>query len=177
VFVRTAPITFARTASDQDIPGLLQRSAKYIFQFLPVKLKGRWSERISGRLVSGSKRIFQSTIPQRSTPCNFIFASGSEKYHQRQIDIGSYFFDGDLNAKTRQLDVIREETGPPVVPADVLQLSMTFPFPWAADLRIRARIRNALPPRKEAEAVCSEARRNALWQWVSLVFFRLQAAF
>ncbi|KAF5330267.1 hypothetical protein D9758_014459 [Tetrapyrgos nigripes] len=68
-------------------------------------------------------------------------------------------------SSNRQLDVIREEIGPPVVPPDVLQLSATFPFPWAVDLRIRALIRGSLPPREEAEAVCDEARGNALWQY------------
>ncbi|KAK7056963.1 hypothetical protein VNI00_002681 [Paramarasmius palmivorus] len=56
-------------------------------------------------------------------------------------------------------------SGPPEVPSDILQLSTTFPFPWAVDLKIRARIRNALPAREEAYRVCQEARNNALWQY------------
>ncbi|KAG7088273.1 hypothetical protein E1B28_012287 [Marasmius oreades] len=51
------------------------------------------------------------------------------------------------------------------VPADIMQLSTTFPFPWAVDLKIRARIRSALPERKEALRVCEQARNNALWQY------------
>lgn len=58
------------------------------------------------------------------------------------------------------------ESSPPEVPPDILQLSATFPFPWAVDLKIRKRIRDALPPRAEAQRVCEEARRNALWQYV-----------
>ncbi|KAF9267292.1 hypothetical protein L218DRAFT_955171 [Marasmius fiardii PR-910] len=53
----------------------------------------------------------------------------------------------------------------PEVPADIMQLSTTFPFPWAVDLKIRARIRSALPERKEAVRVCEQARNNALWQY------------
>jgi hypothetical protein len=53
---------------------------------------------------------------------------------------------------------------PPEVAPDILQLSSTFPFPWAVDLKIRKRIRDALPPLEEARAICEEARRNALWQ-------------
>ncbi|KAJ3844566.1 hypothetical protein EV361DRAFT_194264 [Lentinula raphanica] len=55
--------------------------------------------------------------------------------------------------------------GPPEVPQEVLQLSATFPFPWAVDLKIRERIRDALPPRAEAQLVCKEAQGNALWQY------------
>ncbi|TFK23393.1 hypothetical protein FA15DRAFT_670507 [Coprinopsis marcescibilis] len=62
------------------------------------------------------------------------------------------------------LDHLREST-PPEVPPDILQLSSTFPFPWSVDLKIRKRIRDALPPRDEARAICEEARRNALWQY------------
>ncbi|KAG6844716.1 hypothetical protein H0H87_004439 [Tephrocybe sp. NHM501043] len=54
---------------------------------------------------------------------------------------------------------------PPDVPPDILQLSSTFPFPWSVDLRIRKRIREALPPRLEALAICEAARNNALWQY------------
>ncbi|KAL0581180.1 hypothetical protein V5O48_000870 [Marasmius crinis-equi] len=53
----------------------------------------------------------------------------------------------------------------PEVPPDIMQLSSTFPFPWAVDLRIRARIRDALPERNEAARVCEQARKNALWQY------------
>ncbi|ESK95817.1 hypothetical protein Moror_12429 [Moniliophthora roreri MCA 2997] len=56
-------------------------------------------------------------------------------------------------------------SSPPEVPPNILQLSVTFPFPWAVDLKIRARIRAALPAREEAYRVCEEARNNALWQY------------
>jgi hypothetical protein len=58
----------------------------------------------------------------------------------------------------------QSSAGPPEVPKDVLQLSATFPFPWAVDLRIRQSIRAALPPQEEALAVCDQAQNNALWQ-------------
>jgi len=38
------------------------------------------------------------------------------------------------------------------------------------DLSIRKRIRDALPPREEAEMVCAEARNNALWQYVTITY-------
>ncbi|KAF7365020.1 4Fe-4S ferredoxin-type domain-containing protein [Mycena venus] len=41
----------------------------------------------------------------------------------------------------------------PIVAPDILQLSVTFPFPWSVDLKIRQRIRDALPPRAEAQAL------------------------
>lgn len=77
-------------------------------------------------------------------------------------------------------------TTPPEVASDILQLSATFPFPWMVDLSMRKRIRDALPPREEAERICNEARNNALWQYVNftysnppfsftaLLFFRLR---
>lgn len=60
-----------------------------------------------------------------------------------------------------------EAAAAPTVAPDILQLSVTFPFPWSVDLKIRQRIRDALPPRAEAQALCEEARRNALWQYAS----------
>ncbi|KAH9480181.1 hypothetical protein JR316_0006779 [Psilocybe cubensis] len=51
------------------------------------------------------------------------------------------------------------------VAPDILQLSTTFPFPWAVDITIRKRIRDSLPPRAEALRLCEEARNNALWQF------------
>ncbi|KAK2460474.1 hypothetical protein APHAL10511_007521 [Amanita phalloides] len=72
------------------------------------------------------------------------------------------------NAVTRNADVNespRSQSAPPEVPPDILQLSTSFPFPWSMDLSIRKRIRDALPPRAEAQTTCEEARRNALWQY------------
>lgn len=56
------------------------------------------------------------------------------------------------------------EPSPPEVAPDILQLSTTFPFPWMVDVSIRKRIRDALPPKAEAQRICEEARANALWQ-------------
>jgi hypothetical protein len=56
------------------------------------------------------------------------------------------------------------EASPPEVAPDILQLSTTFPFPWMMDVSIRKRIRDALPPKAEAQRICEEARANALWQ-------------
>lgn len=58
------------------------------------------------------------------------------------------------------------ERPPPEVPPDILQLSSTFPFPWMVDLKIRKRIRDSLPSRNDAQAICEEAQKNALWQYV-----------
>ena len=57
-----------------------------------------------------------------------------------------------------------QEPPPPEVAPDILQLSTTFPFPWMMDVSIRKRIRDALPPKAEAQRICEEARANALWQ-------------
>ncbi|KAF8817210.1 hypothetical protein BYT27DRAFT_7205076 [Phlegmacium glaucopus] len=57
------------------------------------------------------------------------------------------------------------ELSPPEVGPDILQLSTTFPFPWMVDVSIRKRIRDALPPKAEAQRICEEARANALWQF------------
>jgi len=61
-------------------------------------------------------------------------------------------------------DASRDLSGPEVAP-DILQLSTTFPFPWMMDVSIRKRIRDALPPKAEAQRLCEEARANALWQF------------
>ncbi|KAF9005439.1 hypothetical protein BDQ17DRAFT_1399143 [Cyathus striatus] len=60
---------------------------------------------------------------------------------------------------------ISKRSWTPEVPPDILQLSSTFPFPWNVNLGVRQKIRDALPPRKDAEDICNEARRNALWQY------------
>ena len=62
------------------------------------------------------------------------------------------------------------ESSPPEIGEDILQLSATFPFPWAVDVSIRKRIRDTLPPKDEATRICHEARNNALWQYVCLLF-------
>ena len=67
----------------------------------------------------------------------------------------------------------REQVTCPEVAPDILQLSTTFPFPWMMDVSIRKRIRDALPPKAEAQRICEEARANALWQYVSSRFHYL----
>jgi hypothetical protein len=71
---------------------------------------------------------------------------------------------GNTHAIEEPEHSVTTESPPPEIPPDILQLSATFPFPWSVDLRIRKRIREALPPRHEALAICEEAQRNALWQ-------------
>ncbi|KAF7422349.1 hypothetical protein PC9H_010505 [Pleurotus ostreatus] len=66
---------------------------------------------------------------------------------------------GESNSGSRASSACSE------VPNDLLQLSSTFPVPWAIDLKLRKRIRDCLPPRNEAETLCQAARRNALWQF------------
>ncbi|KAF8335644.1 hypothetical protein F5887DRAFT_1079053 [Amanita rubescens] len=67
------------------------------------------------------------------------------------------------NANSKQPS--RQVSIPPEAPPDALQLSTSFPFPWSMDLSVRKRIRDALPPLAEAQAICAEARKNALWQY------------
>ena len=68
-----------------------------------------------------------------------------------------------IESTTIATDPGQEPSGPEVAP-DILQLSTTFPFPWMMDVSIRKRIRDALPPKAEAQRLCEEARANALWQ-------------
>ena len=76
----------------------------------------------------------------------------------------------DLMDTTTTTTIATEHNGsgrqmsPPEVAPDILQLSTTFPFPWMMDVSIRKRIRDALPPKAEAQRICEEARANALWQ-------------
>ncbi|KAK1226259.1 hypothetical protein PQX77_010732 [Marasmius sp. AFHP31] len=67
--------------------------------------------------------------------------------------------------QSHQVRATGSSDGGPEVPPDIMQLSSTFPFPWAVDLRIRKRIRDALPERSEAARVCEQAHNNALWQY------------
>ncbi|KJA15804.1 hypothetical protein HYPSUDRAFT_58593 [Hypholoma sublateritium FD-334 SS-4] len=48
---------------------------------------------------------------------------------------------------------------------DALKLSASFPFPWTIAISMRRRIREALPPRMEAQRICEEMCNNALWQF------------
>ncbi|KAI0051391.1 hypothetical protein FA95DRAFT_1554463 [Auriscalpium vulgare] len=56
---------------------------------------------------------------------------------------------------------------PPSVPQDLAHLSACFPLPWTTPTGhadTRARIRDFLPPREEAHALCAEAQESAMWQ-------------
>lgn len=77
---------------------------------------------------------------------------------------------------SRPTEYINEST-PPELGKDILQLSATFPFPWAVDVSIRKRIRDALPPKDEATRICNEARNNALWQLVIFFSFGVEELF
>jgi hypothetical protein len=54
------------------------------------------------------------------------------------------------------------------IPDDLVQLSRAFPSPWSIsfelDLNMRQRIRDLLPPKDEAQALCEQVRQNAFWQ-------------
>lgn len=52
----------------------------------------------------------------------------------------------------------------PTLPTDIMALSEGFPVPWPVDKMMLKRIRDMLPPRSEAENLCEQSRRNALWQ-------------
>jgi len=93
----------------------------------------------------------------------------STSYKERPPDpAGSPSLDHPSIGSSRAMEgpqfPVMTESPPPEIPPDILQLSATFPFPWTVDLTIRKRIREALPPRHEAQAICEEAQRNALWQ-------------
>ncbi|KAH7913978.1 fungal-specific transcription factor domain-containing protein, partial [Hygrophoropsis aurantiaca] len=53
----------------------------------------------------------------------------------------------------------------PQLSAEIEKLSQAFPFPWLPNNTVRERIHEMLPPRSEAEYLCSQARSNALWQY------------
>lgn len=69
-------------------------------------------------------------------------------------------------AETSRPHNFPSDSSPLEIGSDILQLSATFPFPWAVDVSIRKRIRDALPQKEEATRICHEARNNALWQYV-----------
>ncbi|KAL4080941.1 hypothetical protein J3A83DRAFT_4085274 [Scleroderma citrinum] len=54
---------------------------------------------------------------------------------------------------------------PSRLPPEIEKLSQTFPYPWLPNNPMRERIYEMLPPRKEAEYLCTQARLNALWQY------------
>lgn len=52
---------------------------------------------------------------------------------------------------------------------EIEKLSQTFPYPWLPNNPMRDRIYEMLPPREDAEYLCTQARLNVLWQYVPLI--------
>lgn len=52
---------------------------------------------------------------------------------------------------------------------EIEKLSQTFPYPWLPNNPMRERIYEMLPSRQDADYLCTQARLNALWQYVPLV--------
>lgn len=48
---------------------------------------------------------------------------------------------------------------------EIEKLSQTFPYPWLPNNPMRDRIYEMLPPREDAEYLCTQARLNVLWQY------------
>lgn len=48
---------------------------------------------------------------------------------------------------------------------EIEKLSQTFPYPCLPNYLMRESIHQRLPPRQEAEYLCTQARLNALWQY------------
>lgn len=120
--------------------------------------------------------LYGTTIPARSTQ-NLPHADHPAKEDQLRQSLKS-LSSLSLNCQPPYAEISRphdypRDSSPPEIGEDILQLSATFPFPWAVDVVIRKRIRDALPPKDEATRICLEARNNALWQYV--YFSLLQA--
>lgn len=121
--------------------------------------------------------LYGTAIPPRSTQGQIIpvltseLQSKEEQLRQSLKSLSSL----SLNCQppyaenSRPHDYLRDSS-PPEIGEDILQLSATFPFPWAVDVSIRKRIRDTLPSKDEAARICHEARNNALWQYVCLLF-------
>ncbi|KAE9405690.1 hypothetical protein BT96DRAFT_988202 [Gymnopus androsaceus JB14] len=115
------------------------------------------------QLQSRTSLTFPGTLANEDD--SGILRSTSERIHLTSRFLSSRRRKSTSSCKYVIAQITGRTTGPPDVAPDVLQLSVTFPFPWAVDLKIRERIRNSLPSREEAEEVCKEARANALWQY------------
>ena len=111
-------------------------------------------------------RIKTSQDLYATPPCVSSPQDPSPSNKVRDIAVAPSLRPSDSTAHTSDKSerFVTTESPPPEIPPDILQLSATFPFPWSVDLRIRKRIREALPPRREALTICEEAQRNALWQ-------------
>jgi hypothetical protein len=113
------------------------------------------------------------TTPTSSAVDHSVMTTNSRDGNLRELDNNNHSGDPsphgadlmDTTTTTIATDSssVRDPNGPDVAP-DILQLSTTFPFPWMMDISIRKRIRDALPPKAEAQRLCEEARANALWQ-------------
>ncbi|TFK39044.1 hypothetical protein BDQ12DRAFT_682922 [Crucibulum laeve] len=98
--------------------------------------------------------------PQFDTP-------GPSQLHS-SVDLLSLCSQPRNGESSRAIEIdtrLKRELAPPEVSQDILHLSTAFPFPWRVDMSIRKKIREALPPKVEAEEICEQARRNALWQY------------
>ena len=118
------------------------------------------------------------TIPASSAVVDHSAITNSRDGSLRELDNSNHHRNNSSDPSPRGADMMetttgatttiatdasRDPSGPEVAP-DILQLSTTFPFPWMMDVSIRKRIRDALPPKAEAQRLCEEARANALWQ-------------
>jgi len=113
----------------------------------------------------GSAQPYGQIQQASSSTSDLTAGSGSREEHVQQfksLSLNSQPPYADQRGSKKQ-QFSRDST-PPEIGSDILQLSATFPFPWAVDVSIRKRIRDALPPKDEAMRICEEARNNALWQ-------------
>ncbi|KAF9473434.1 hypothetical protein BDN70DRAFT_867382 [Pholiota conissans] len=101
----------------------------------------------------------------QSTPSADPSASTRDEHLRQSVGALSLSSQPTYAESSRPKVQLQRGSSPPDIAPDILQLSATFPFPWAVDVSMRKRIRDALPPREEAQRICQEARNNALWQF------------
>ena len=123
--------------------------------------------------IKTSQELYSSTVPNHtpSTPLASDLSATARDEHLQQSVKALSLSSQPLYAESSRPNTAEFLSGgdarpPPDIAPDILQLSATFPFPWAIDISMRKRIRDALPPRAEAQRICEEARTNALWQLV-----------
>ena len=135
-------------------------------------LKIKTSQELYGTIMNSSSN---SNVPPSSgtTPVSSVADHSAINLPRdgslRELDKNNHNVDpstrgADMMGTTTVATEPGREATPPEVASDILQLSTTFPFPWMMDVSIRKRIRDALPPKAEAQRICEEARANALWQ-------------
>jgi len=125
--------------------------------------------------IKTSQELYGSTIPRDtlSTPLasNLLAIARDEHLREsvRTLSLSSQplYAESSRPNTAEFLSGVDRGSRPDIAP-DILQLSTTFPSPWAIDINMRKRIRDALPPRAEAQRICEEAKTNALWQSVIL---------